>query len=1306
MKLSFSHSPVAATARSAANLRRRGIALVVTLILLSVITFLAVAFLFLSQRERGAVVTSVDMTTARLSAEAAEQRAEAELLARIIANTNQFDYGLMVSTNLINPLGFNPNAPVFNTLTNVNYDHDINGNPVTGNNYLQNLANLYYSPRPPVFVTTNRNRGLPLDFRYYLDLNRNGRFETNGLLPDLNDNGLPITAPTTNGLQVVSNFFVGDPEWIGLLEHPDRPHSSSNRFTARVAFFVVPSGLTLDVNRIHNQAKPLNLANNGFSRDMGVGTWEMDLAGFLVDLNTNAWPGQGVFGYTYAWSSPYVGSTGTAFDDARGIITHRYGGGLRTFGQLYPNGVTAFENDLVDGYGSASPLMTNTFLPAVDPDTGRSLSQQWPGAENPNHFFGVQDLFNRAQTRAPGQVGNTFSDRLMNAGYGTSSYNRYTYYRLLSQLGTDSGPEPAGKLNLNYVNVDKAGNTVPDLQTNFQPWTAVQFFTNAADRLLRASFPNAATNRQLFGINAALTITNVPVMISNQFVFTPALHRIFQLAANIYDASTNRTYNNATDYPFLPSVFRPRFRMDANGGFTDVYIDGWTEETGINTPTDYLKVPIDLNDTDPTSPSSLQRLRPDSNVYGVPWIIGAKKGFPSFNEFAMQSVAQITRKLQLRRLSTLTRPVATNQQFSVGISNVFAFELWNPYLTNYSRDVQVIVANDVRVGFTYTNDVPLDLRGGVSSLHLTVAALTNLTRNTWAGTGGDLTDATRTSASFKVPLQTNFLVQADAVYRTDSAGKPFFTPNTNYGVNVVDGFEQTQKFPIPQFGLAVSNRIRVILLDTATRRVIDYVQLSDLDGVRNMTRELGDGNILNSVGVGGVDTTEQGLWATNRIGGNSLNNPPEGVVNQLQASLGNINIANWNSYGQGQASGNTKQKAIDAFRVFMGFSPNVYFDTVNTNLVMQAPFTPTRKTSQYISWQANDPFVHYMAGDLEDLARGTGIRREKPNGPILPIPNIGQLNTRYEPWGGNPMSSANNSATQIPLFAPEAKDPGIRRPDDWDFPTNKFPTVGWLGRVHRGTPWQTVYLKANDVTNTVWAKWTGNPSRIDADLSRPVNDRVIFDVFTTALDENATRGQLNVNQTGLAAWSALLSGVIGLTNSSTDAELNQTPPLVRVDPVVIPPAGADAAGGTNAMVWKIWNGINRTRAAQPFNGTFKHLADVLATPELTVSSPLLNTNGNVQLQSGISDAVYERLPQMLMGLLRGNDQPRFTIYAYGQALHPADRSLVTTPGPFFRLCTNYQVTAEFATRTVVRIEGAPTAPRAVVESFNILPPDN
>jgi hypothetical protein len=75
-----------------------------------------------------------------------------------------------------------------------------------------------------------------------------------------------------------------------------------------------------------------------------------------------------------------------------------------------------------------------------------------------------------------------------------------------------------------------------------------------------------------------------------------------------------------------------------------------------------------------------------------------------------------------------------------------------------------------------------------------------------------------------------------------------------------------------------------------------------------------------------------------------------------------------------------------------------------------------------------------------------------------------------------------------------------------------------------------------------------------------------------------------------------------------------------------------------------------------------------------------------------------------MGLLRGGEQPRFLIYSYGQALKPAPHSIVTS-GNFFGLCTNYQITAEVATRAVVRIEGAPTNTHAVVESFNVLPPE-
>jgi len=90
--------------------------------------------------------------------------------------------------------------------------------------------------------------------------------------------------------------------------------------------------------------------------------------------------------------------------------------------------------------------------------------------------------------------------------------------------------------------------------------------------------------------------------------------------------------------------------------------------------------------------------------------------------------------------------------------------------------------------------------------------------------------------------------------------------------------------------------------------------------------------------------------------------------------------------------------------------------------------------------------------------------------------------------------------------------------------------------VHRGTPWQTVYLKATNVLNEVepfgsgfiligtntWVQWTGNSQLtygqyFDAANTAPVRDRLLFDLFTTAFNDNATRGTLSVNQDHLAA---------------------------------------------------------------------------------------------------------------------------------------------------------------------------------------------
>ena len=80
----------------------------------------------------------------------------------------------------------------------------------------------------------------------------------------------------------------------------------------------------------------------------------------------------------------------------------------------------------------------------------------WVGADNTNHFFTPEDLFNTNETAA-------FGSDLLNAGasyFGgttTSTYDRYTFYRMLAQLGTDTAPE-SGKMNLNYDNLDSGSN--------------------------------------------------------------------------------------------------------------------------------------------------------------------------------------------------------------------------------------------------------------------------------------------------------------------------------------------------------------------------------------------------------------------------------------------------------------------------------------------------------------------------------------------------------------------------------------------------------------------------------------------------------------------------------------------------------------------------------------------------------------------------------------------------------------------------------------------------------------------------------
>ena len=173
---------------------------------------------------------------------------------------------------------------------------------------------------------------------------------------------------------------------------------------------------------------------------------------------------------------------------------------------------------------------------------------------------------------------------------------------------------------------------------------------------------------------------------SNQFVYSSAVNRLLQLAANMYDATTNS---------FYPSVFRPTFGSPtkmATMMFTSTAINKssrcrWEQAIrnlfagGCHSPGFWAQGSTAIN-----YPYGV-------NVYGVPWIIGAKKGFPNFNKFAMQNVVQITRKLQIRRSKIPTTSVSdfvfTNQLYAFNISNSIGIECWNSYTNPYPNQVQI-----------------------------------------------------------------------------------------------------------------------------------------------------------------------------------------------------------------------------------------------------------------------------------------------------------------------------------------------------------------------------------------------------------------------------------------------------------------------------------------------------------------------------------------------------------------------------------------------------------------------------------------
>jgi len=1239
---------------------RRGMALVITLILLSVTLVMAVAFLAMSRRERGAVTTATDTTQARLAADSALASAQAQIVANVLTtNTGMYDFHLLVSTTYTN---FTP------------YDQFHVGNVL---------------PRPIVMMTNLTLHSN--ESRFYLDLNRNGRDD-------------PGTAS-----------IAGDPEWIGVLERPDLNPGPNNRFVARYAFFAQPVGNTLDLNYIHNEAGNRVVDSfagqsgvlESFYRNQGVGSWELNLAAFLVDLNANEWGG---VNYQFNWPVTGIANAGDAFVNAKSLLSWRYGFYYNLLATANSYFTTNFANYPygIDVY-SDGPLQTTVDVSSTaTPDT---TSLPWAGSDNTNRFFALpSELFNTSQSSA------NFVSHLTNA----INSDPYTFYRLLDQIGTDTTADDP-RMNLNYDNLDTNGVVIPGAETNLIAWTPLRFFTNAANRLLTnytARWLAADSNlyAATFNVKTPICLTNIPVLVSNRFVYSPAVNRLLQLAANIYDATTNNAPALGKDYP---SVFRPVFTVAPGVVPRNVYISDYQQVTNVINPGDsQLGIPTNILALATWSAGTYT-----TNVYDVPWIIGVKKGLPNFNQFSVINVMAVTRKLQVVRSSVTSTPTATNQMYLFSISNILGCSLWNSYSNNYNGSITVVARN----GFSsvLTNDdvgfTPLIVAKNLGSTNI----LTSWTNVGWKNlpTFGLQLDTN----SFIVALNTNSVVVSNAIYRYYLSGHGLPAPHFDFNQQDYDtGGPYANTLPLlPQFGLSVTNRLQVFILDGT--HVIDYVHFDQSPTNLQTVSVLPDYPSPQNVPA-------TSMWSTNLVGG-----VPSGVIDQIAASKGDINLPpNYWPTLTGVPVQDTPayEKAFfsGAFRGPLGgayeFNGTKYY---NTELHSSAPYVPVRVMCYYSTWQANDPLVHYLASDMACSILGkTGWQHiDQPYQSLealglMPM-LLNQASEKFSPWGytGTALAKLNGAMDQN-KFNLEYKDPLVWRSDYWDFPTNKFPTPGWLGRVHRGTPWQTVYLKASDILTEAngfngaitWTNWTANGNLFDATNSAPISDYYLFDLFTTKVNDNGRRGTLPVNvgsgtnwDRGLAAWSALFSGMVALTNTVT----TPTPGIVlSTIPVTIPPAGA---GGLNSAVGMMVSNINYVRVnltnSDGVAGVFEHIGDILRVPTLTTNSPFLNLTGT-QLQNGISDELYEWLPQQSLGLLRLGIPPRYVIYCYGQALRPAPNSVNLTASNF-GMVTNYQVVAESAARAVLRVNqnvftnatGAAigTNYSTTIESYNVLGPD-
>src|SRR5688572_25159308 len=102
---------------------QNGIALVITLVMLAIVTVMAIVFLAVTRRERSSVKVTEETAIAKDMADAALERVKTEVMSKMNANGSKLHYDI-----------FNSQA-FFNKSKNANFF-----NPIGGNSFIPDLA--------------------------------------------------------------------------------------------------------------------------------------------------------------------------------------------------------------------------------------------------------------------------------------------------------------------------------------------------------------------------------------------------------------------------------------------------------------------------------------------------------------------------------------------------------------------------------------------------------------------------------------------------------------------------------------------------------------------------------------------------------------------------------------------------------------------------------------------------------------------------------------------------------------------------------------------------------------------------------------------------------------------------------------------------------------------------------------------------------------------------------------------------------------------------------------------------------------